>query len=320
MQSPPAHRRLKRLAPLLVLLSCGRGQLRDQADFWQEALPPPIAVLEPWLSTPAHGKPTDEAWTAHVIETTPFVNGPEDATGANWTVRLVDGTATERRLHLGLPLGTAVPLFRNETVIVRTFARLGDDGAALRSVIVSARRPLGTGADFKPVLIVSVHDELIAADALPKLLTGMTRTEQVAYREARKGEGDCPFETTHFLVNVGPDARAVVGRRRLLYAPGARFRRQDAEAAYDVVVHDASRTSVAPCPAPDRTALAWSAVWVGEDAKAQPRPTATLLEVAVLPAAATPSSAVPTKPPARKPRKGSISHEDPPREHPVPRP
>ncbi len=318
VQLQSRQRHVSQIAVLLVLLSCGRGQTRDQADFWQEALPEPIAVLDPWLSTPVSNKVRDDEWVGHVLEITPFVEGPQDATGAEHTVHMRDASSAERHLHLRLGHGAALPLFRNEAVKVRTFARLGEDGTVQRSLIVSARRPLGTGADFKPVVIVSRYDDLIPQDALPHVLKGMTRTEQLAYREALKGEGDCTQSTSHYFVTTGVDLHAVAApnRRRVTYPPGAHIRRQEGDANYDVTLHDARRTSLAPCPVPDQTALIWSAVWAEVDAKLIPKPLPPILEPLPLPQAPTPTH-VPGAAPVHKPRK---AHEAPVHEHLAPRP
>jgi hypothetical protein len=321
VQAPNQHRYWNRLAWLVVMLACGRGQARDQADFWQEALPDPIAVLDPWISVPTSTRVTEDDWQGHVVEITRFVEGPADATGADHTVHLRDPSSAERRLHLRLAPGTALPLFRNETLRVRTFARQTETGAIQRSVIVLARRPLGKGADFKPVLILSLHDDLLPVDALPTLLASMARTEQIAYREARIGDGECTVSTTHYLTNAGIDARATVTavRRRPLYPPGAHLRRQDREAAYDVTIHDARRTSVAPCPFPDESALVWSAVWVEEEAaKATQKPATALMETVLPPAPVTPTAAPPTRTAPRKPRK-TQPHEATPHEHQAPK-
>ncbi len=317
MQDHARHRYWNRLAWLLVLVACGRGQTRDQTDFWQEALPEPIAVLDPWVSQPTTTKVVEDDWQAHVVEITRFVDGPEDATGAEQTVRLRDPSARERRLHVRLSPGANLPFVRNEAIRVRTFSRLTDAGNVQRNVIVLARRPLGTGAEFKPVLIVTRADDLTPPDALPTLLTGMTRTEQVAYREASKSDGECTLTTTHYLTSAGQDARAAVpnGRRRPLYAPGARLRRQDREAAYDLVIHDARRTSEAPCPRTDETALVWSAIWVEEEAaKVTIKPAIAVLET-VLP----PLPPTPTRPPPRKARKAPAQQATP-HEHQAPKP
>jgi hypothetical protein len=312
-----AQHRQYLLIPLLLacaLLSCGRGQTRDQADFWQEALPEPIAVLDPWQSQPTSSRVTAEDWTARIVEIAAFVEGPADATGATQTLQLRDAATAERHLHLRLAPGVVLPLFRNETVKIRTFSRLSEAGAVQRNMIVLARRPLGTGADFKPVVIVWRYDDPSLMEALPKALTGITRTEQVTYREARKGEGECTLATSHYMVNAGMDARAPAapGRRRPTYPPGGRLRRQDHDGVYDVAIHDARRTSVAPCPVPDETVLEWSATWVEEEAAKLPsKPQAAAVEAVLLPQTVTPTALVPVQHP-RKPRK---AHEPPVHEH-----
>lgn len=319
MQTSPRHPRWSRFILLALLLSCGRSQTRDQADFWQEALPEPIAVLDPWLSTPVSNTTLAEEWSGHVVELSRFVDGPADATGADQTVHLRDASTTERELHLRLPHGTAVPLFRNEAVKIRVFSRLGDDGAVQRSLIVSARRPLGKGADFRPVLVISRFDGLIPQEALPPVLTGVVRTEQVVYREARKDEGECTVATTHFLVNVGLDA--LTSRKRPTFAPGAHIRRQDQESSYDLVIHDARRDSYAPCAVPDASALAWSAVWVEEEVTKGAHKTAPMLEPLALPQPATPAAQnpAPGHAPAHKVRKAPL-RDAVPHEHQAPRP
>ena len=331
--APPRHRRwtgAERLPGILALAafaltSCERGQTRDQADFWQEAFPEPVAVLQPWLSTPVSGKVELEEWSGHVVEITPFLDGPEEAGDAQQTVLLRDAGAGERRLHLRLAPGVAPPLFRNEALKIQTFSRLADDQSVQRSLIVLARRPLGTGADFRPVIIVARHDDLIPPAALPKLLTGMARTEQLSYREAHKGEGECTVAVSHFLVSAWPDARAAVptNRRRPTYAPGSRLRRQDHDAAYDVAIHDARRSSVAPCPMPDETALVWSATWTEDEAAKVPvKPQATAVESVLLPQTATPSTILPPAPArkSRKPRDAQPHAPPPQRERQAPHP
>ncbi len=265
-------------------------------------------MLDPWLSTPTTAKTQEDEWSGHVVEIARFVDGPADATGADQTVLMHGPSATERRLHLRLPAGAQVPLFRNEAVKIRTFSRLAGNGSVQRSVIVSARRPLGTGADFKPVVVVAAAEDLIPPDALPRLLTNIARTEQVAYREARKDQGECTLQITHYFVTAGVDAPALslANHRRPTYPPGARIRRQDHDATYDLTIHDARRSSLAPCPSPDESALLWTAVWVEEDAtKGAPKAVATAAESVVLPLAPTPTAptGAPGHPAARKARK-----------------
>ena len=320
VQTLPQHRYWNRIAWLVVLLACGRGQTRDQTDFWQEALPDPIAVLEPWLSEPNGPRVIDEDCPAHIAEITTFIEGPADATGADHTV-LLHGTAMgERKLHLRLAPGAALPLYRNEAVHVRVFSRRLEGGEAQRSLIVYARRPLGTGADFKPVLIVSRFDDLIPQDALPHPLAGLARSEQVVYREAAKGEGDCAVATAHYMTVARTDVATNVARRAKPLAPGTKQRRQDLQSAYDLTIHDARRTSVAPCPMPDETRLTWSAVWVEEDAsKIAAKSAPPALDPPILPLSVTPTGVQGAHPPVRKPRKNattpSATHE-----HQAPRP
>ena len=293
---------------LLVLLAatclcCGGGQQQDLADFWLRALPDPLAVLEPWPPAPPPGvKATETRIDADLEDIAPFVAGPPDAAEASHTLTLRDSENHTLRLHLRLAPGVALPFVQHEIVRLTVFTRRDESGLLRRGLTVAAQRPpSGTGA-FRVVLAVAV-DDVIPEAALPKGLGALARTEQVAYREARKDEGECTLSTTHYWTTHGADPGVGAPRRKTLLPPGGHWRRTEAAGAYEVVIHDARRRSVAPCPRAEETALLWSAVWQdAEPEAAAGKARAAAADAVTLPQAPTPTQQPPG--PARSPRPG----------------
>lgn len=281
--------------PLLILtlpltmavaqLSCSGSQQATEADFWQEALPEPIAVLDPWISTPTSARLLQDVLTVQITEIAPFVKGPREATGAEHTLIMHDPLIGERRLHLRLAPGQTVPFHRGETVKLQVFSRLDEHENPHHSLLISARRPLGTGADFRPVLIVASPEDLIPPELLPRMLTGLMRTEQIAYREV-VAQGECGKSIAHYFAAYGDDTRSggVARRKRQILSPGSKTQRVDQHQTYEVTIFDVRRSTSTLCPTLDESVLAWMAVWL-ETPEAQKHATA-------LPEPVTPTHAV----------------------------
>ena len=314
VRTQTSHRRrlLPRALPLVLAWlvgACTGNRSTDLADFWQEALPDPIAVFDPPLAPPTMMRMSVETFAAHIIDVHAFVRGPAEATGAETTVVLLEPSGQERRLHLRLAHGAVMPLHRNEAVEVAIYSRLDEAKAIHRVIVVSGRRPLGTGADFRPVLVVAHADDVLPQDALPRVLTGLTRTDQVAYRESAVAHDECIRTVTHFVAQQPPDPRAPGKRRQPLF-PGAHVRRTEGALAYEVTLHDARRVVTPKCPELDESVFAWSAVWVDGLQPLKLPPSAVVLgheatatHALEMPGSATPTDARSHKPPSKAPKK-----------------
>lgn len=296
LTTPTLARLLPWLLALGTALGCGGARTTDQGDFWQEAQPDPIAVFEPALPPPYMMRMTEETFEARIDDVQAFTRGPPEAAGADRTVVMTETQGQERRLHLRLARGVSVPLVRGEVVRVSIFSRLNETRDTERVLVIDARRPLGKGADFRPVLVVAFSDEALPAEALPRMLTGLQRTEKIAYRESVLTENECIRVTTHWMATQAADNRILAPgqKRKQLIAPGSRWKREEPGAGYDITLHDARRVTSEACPNLDHEFFAWTATWIEGVKEAK-------------------SSPAPTDPPATRPPTPATSPQDPPK-------